>query len=190
MEDQTNNEPVAGEPAHNEPTASELFDSVLAAIDPENCSVRDQLRSMFVLIEGVVPTDEQLDAVERAWPLAANLLTSLPVLITVDPWIRSLPDELFNRLFLLAEEFMEWNDPQDSATWESEFCFLAHVLATNERRCRATDEETIAAARVLVSVVGIEVQRRTGDYLYAGPYSVVSGQRPQTISAPESETGH
>jgi hypothetical protein len=41
MEDQTNNEPVAGDPAHNEPTANELFDSVLATIDPENCSARE-----------------------------------------------------------------------------------------------------------------------------------------------------
>jgi hypothetical protein len=40
MEDQTNNEPAAGESANNEQTASELFDSALATIDVRDMKAR------------------------------------------------------------------------------------------------------------------------------------------------------
>jgi hypothetical protein len=168
MENETNNELTADE----------------QAVDPENFTVREQLRELVGAIVGAAPTEEELDNLARVWPLATHLLSSKP-LVLVDEWIRSLPNELFERLFLLAEGFMECGDSPD---WDSEFHFLAYALATHERRRCATDDETIAAARALVPIVGVEAQCRTGAKVYIEPY--VLGKQPRAIPTKESETEH
>lgn len=148
---------------------------------------RHQLRVLFAALTDHTPSDTELDNLAANWPLVTCLLSAYPM-TCVDPFLRALPDELFDHLVALSRDFLMWSSPQDVDTWPQEFYSLTYLLATHERRRSATDDETIQAGRVFADVIETEHALRAGNVSYVMQYSLTC--RPLAIRAQPPETGH